>query len=84
MLPIYLIVQGMIVNYYSFIQKFGHMALLIIFFLLLGVVGLSIQIINQIAGSLLKDDKIIWKFVKDLCIIIMFIFMFCWFITGNT
>jgi len=52
--------------------------------LIIGVVGLSIPIINQIAGSLLKDDKIIWKFVKDLCIVIMFIFMFCWFITGNT
>jgi len=51
--------------------------------LIIGVVGSSIQIIAQISGSLLKDDNTTWKKVKDSVIILMFMFLFGWFITGN-
>jgi len=50
---------------------------------LIGVVGSSKQIFAQITGSLLKDGNTPWKKVKDAVIILVYIFLFGWFITGN-
>jgi len=47
------------------------------------VVGSTLQIFAQIAGSLLKDDSTTWKKVEDEAIIPMFGFWFGWFIAGN-
>ena len=81
MLPIYLIVNGIRLLFtYS---NFFVWSPITVFFLIIGVVGSSIQILAQIAGSLLKDDNTTWKKVKDSVIILMFIFLFGWFITGN-
>jgi len=47
------------------------------------VVGSTLQIFAQIAGSLLKDDKTNLKQFKDFLIMVMFIFLVGWFIAGK-
>jgi len=79
MLPIFLIVYGIELSFTHSKLLFGQLTV----FFLIGVVGSTMQIFAQITGSLLKDGNTTWKTVKDAVIILMWIFLACWVITGN-
>ena len=83
MLPIYLIIIGKC--YYTSFNLYYYTFLLCFLFYYVGVIGSSIQIVEQILGSLMKDsESITWKIVKDIYdFSIMCSFAFVWFFLGK-